>query len=210
MSTYLAVACLDLVPGAMADVVVAWLRARLHGRISPPSTVWIRRLAAPGRRQRLVVHGDYCNVELPPVIRGLLAERPEIERAVLAVDWDEFSTEHEVLRQGGVVVHSVEVVDLTIIPEQDHPADARPLPCGLVRHPGRRGEFDPSDGATARAAAARLFGAPPERMEEAERELEGREDLMLRTSASTYGMWWRALGVPLLGADLTGEQIMIH
>ncbi|MDQ1290167.1 MAG: hypothetical protein QG622_3733 [Actinomycetota bacterium] len=156
------------------------------------------------------MYGDYCNVEIPPIIRDLLIDRPEIERALLAVDWDEFSTEHEVLRQGGTVVHSVEVVDLSVLPEQDHPGDARPLPSGLARHPGRPGEFDPSDSAGARRAAAALFEVAPERMEEAERQLNTRADLMLCSIASTYGMWWDALRVPWSGSGTAGEQILIR
>lgn len=210
MSTYLAAACLDLVPRASADTVVAELRGRLEGLFSPPSEAWIHLTTAPEGRRRLLVYGDYCNVEIPPVVRDLITERPEIERAVLVVDWDQFATEHEVIRGGGTVVHSVEVVDLAALPEQEHPEDARPVRCGLARRPGRLGEFEPSDGPEARAAAAALFGVPAERMDEADRELDTREDLMLRVFASTYGMWWRALGVPWFSSAVPGDQIVIR
>jgi hypothetical protein len=162
--------------------------------------------------RRLLLSGDHCQTWLPGAVQDLLVARAEIQRAIVAADWDEYKTEHRVLRGGGAgtTVHGVEVTDLQAWPDEAIADDSSPLACGLARVPVVRAELHPSDGPDARAAAAALFDVPVQRLHDADRRLEWDRELMLCQVAGTYGMWWEALGVPWPGASIDGDRMVLR
>ncbi len=206
MSTYGTFHCLDLTPGADPASAGAALRgAGAELGLDTPVELWLSEAPDGGARLLAAAHGDPGLV--PAAVVLLLAEGV-LWRALVAIDGDEYGTQHAVLvaRDGEArCVHAVLLVNPRNAKDPIDPRSPAYLEtaAGLVDPGGplwsmRRAHLpaDARNGRRARSAAAELFGVDPVELERAHANVV-REPHMLEAFWDTYGPWWKALGVPL-------------
>lgn len=191
MSTFMGFACVDLRAGADAGRFVAAFDTAFQQE--PDGKSLMGRVDDRDGRARVSLIAHYGNIWLDSALCRAAAATGDVARAVVGLDHDEYGIENVVLDGGDGLrrVHHVYVYPGGAVIDEYRPSG--PL-AGLPVAGG--GEVRPDgtvDGPRARAAAAALFGVPPERMEQAaRRSANAHQDL--GSVFTPFEAWWDALG----------------
>lgn len=192
----MAYGAVDLRAGATGEDFLAAFERAVAGERDTDGVVqaWV---TEHDGRVRVTLHADWGNTWLG----GAVARSATgVERALLALDHDEYGAEHVVLdgREGDLLrVHHVYVY-----PDGEPDEEYAPTLAGLPARPDLRANPDGTlTGADALAAAAALYDITAERMVRAAREAAGAFE-SLQIVFAPVAPWWNALGVSYPVPDL--------
>jgi hypothetical protein len=185
VSTFMGVACADLRPGAD---VRPFVEAVVRGNRSP--AVWA---VEHDGRPRLGFLAQWGNAWLAGALADAGRETGVLERAIIALDHDEYGAEHLIVSGADGVLSRVQHV--YIYPGGEPDGEFQPLATGCPPHPDAGADADGLiDGPAAWSLVADLYEVPLARVEKAARD-GAYAYQQLGSVLAPFEPWWNAVAV---------------